>query len=61
MTPIDTEQMKVFISSTSEDLKDYRAVARLSVLDVGWFPEMMEHWRDARGDGGSMLQKACGM
>jgi hypothetical protein len=41
----DTEhKMKVFISSTSEDLKDYRAVARLTVLDVGWFPEMMEHF-----------------
>lgn len=36
--------MKVFISSTSEDLKDYRAAARLTVLDVDWHPEMMEHF-----------------
>ena len=45
MTTNDAEhKMKVFISSTSEDLKDYRAVARNTVLDVGWFPEMMEHF-----------------
>lgn len=34
----------VFISSTSNDLVAYRAVARLAVLDVQWIPEMMEHF-----------------
>jgi hypothetical protein len=35
---------RVFVSSTSEDLKDYRAAARLAILDVEWEPEMMEHF-----------------
>src|SRR3989442_7568732 len=33
---------KVFVSSTSEDLRDYRAVARLAVLDMNWTPLMIE-------------------
>ncbi len=36
--------MNIFVSSTSEDLQDYRAVARNVILDVGWHPEMMEHF-----------------
>jgi hypothetical protein len=36
--------IRVFVSSTAEDLKDYRAVARNVVLDTGWVPDMMEHW-----------------
>src|SRR5690349_13700527 len=36
--------LRVFVSSTSEDLKDYRAVARLVILDQGWTPVMMEHF-----------------
>jgi hypothetical protein len=38
------QRVDVFISSTSQDLEDYRAVARLAVLDMGWRPDMMEHW-----------------
>jgi hypothetical protein len=37
------KQFNVFISSTSKDLNDYRATARLVTLDVGWVPRMMEH------------------
>lgn len=36
--------LKVFVSSTSEDLTDYRAVARLAICDMKWAPDMMEHW-----------------
>jgi hypothetical protein len=39
-----SSQLRVFISSTSEDLQEYRAVARLVVLDMGWTPVMMEHF-----------------
>ena len=39
-----SRNIRVFISSTAEDLKDYRAVARNVVLDIGWMPNMMEHW-----------------
>ncbi len=35
--------IKVFVSSTSKDLETYRAVARLTILDLGWKPVMMEH------------------
>jgi hypothetical protein len=34
----------VFISSTSEDLKEYRLAARDAVLEVGLRPEMMEYF-----------------
>jgi hypothetical protein len=37
-------KLNVFVSSTSEDLKAYRAVARLVVLDMEWMPIMMEHF-----------------
>jgi hypothetical protein len=36
--------LKVFVSSTSEDLKNHRAVARLAVCDMQWTPFMMEHF-----------------
>lgn len=35
---------KVFVSSTSKDLDDYRGVARSIILDMGWLPVMMEHF-----------------
>jgi Domain of unknown function (DUF4062)/SIR2-like domain len=41
---IGPSKLRVFVSSTSEDLRDYRAVARLVILDMGWYPEMMEHF-----------------
>ena len=36
--------LKVFISSTSEDLGPYRQAAQSVVLDLGWQPIMMEHF-----------------
>jgi hypothetical protein len=36
--------LTVFVSSTSTDLEDYRAVARNVVLDMLWKPVMMEHF-----------------
>ena len=36
--------MKVFISSTSEDLRDYRKVVEQVVLDAQWQPLGMEHF-----------------
>lgn len=36
--------INVFVSSTSEDLRDYRAVARNVILDMKWVPQMMEHF-----------------
>jgi hypothetical protein len=36
--------LRVFISSTSQDLHDYRGVARNVILKMGWFPEMMENF-----------------
>src|SRR5262249_27622888 len=38
------EELRVFVSSTSKDLEDYRAVARNIILELHWFPEMMEFW-----------------
>lgn len=35
---------KVFISSTLEDLKDYRFAARDAVLRKGWAPLMCDYW-----------------
>ena len=37
-------KFKVFISSTSEDLRRHREVARDAVLDMDWHPVMMEHF-----------------
>ena len=37
-------EIKVFVSSTSEDLRDYRAVIRNVILGMGWHPAMMEHF-----------------
>jgi hypothetical protein len=39
-----SERLTVFVSSTSEDLQDYREVAKDVVVSLGWHPEMMEHW-----------------
>jgi hypothetical protein len=36
--------LTVFVSSTSQDLEDYRAVARNIILDMNWRPVMMEHF-----------------
>jgi hypothetical protein len=38
------QPIKVFVSSTSDDLADYRAVARNVILDMHWQPVMMEHF-----------------
>lgn len=35
--------IRVFVSSTSQDLADHRAVVRNVVLDMHWHPVMMEH------------------
>jgi hypothetical protein len=43
MCPAD-QILKVFISSTSEDLKEYRAIARNAIIEAGWFPVMMENF-----------------
>src|SRR5437868_512382 len=42
-------QCSVFISSTSEDLKEYRAAARDAVLAVGLRPVMMEYFAASGG------------
>jgi Domain of unknown function (DUF4062) len=39
----------VFVSSTSEDLKPYRAAARDAAIDAGCLPRMMEYFA-ASGD-----------
>ena len=40
----DSGKLRVFVSSTSEDLRDFRAAARHVMLDLGMDPEMMEHF-----------------
>lgn len=40
--PGPAKDLKVFISSTSEDLRPYRAVARLAIEDIQWRAEMQE-------------------
>jgi len=40
----DGDGIRVFVSSTSEDLRDHRAVARNVIMDLGWQPTMMEHF-----------------
>ena len=42
--PADRAKLKVFVSSTSEDLRDFRAAAKHVILDLGMDPEMMEHF-----------------
>jgi formylglycine-generating enzyme required for sulfatase activity len=39
-----TRSLRVFVSSTSEDLKPYRAAARDVILDMGWQFVGMEHF-----------------
>lgn len=41
--PGSPQDLRVFVSSTSKDLHEYRAVARNVILDVKWLPQMMEH------------------
>jgi hypothetical protein len=38
------QTLKVFISSTSEDLKDYRVVVRNTISELGWVPRLMENF-----------------
>ena len=45
--PRDTNRLNVFVSSTSEDLQAHRSVARQVILDLRWFPVMMEHFGSA--------------
>jgi formylglycine-generating enzyme required for sulfatase activity len=47
---------KVFVSSTSDDLKPYRQAAKDVVLDLGWHPEMTEHFGT---DGSAGIVEAC--
>jgi hypothetical protein len=42
-------QCAVFVSSTSEDLREYRIAAREAILAVGLRPEMMEYFAAAGG------------
>lgn len=42
--PRSFDHLKVFVSSTSEDLQVHRAVARQVILDLDWHPTMMEHF-----------------
>ncbi len=48
--------MRVFISSTSEDLRNYRLAARDVVLDLDGTPDMMEHFGT---DGRLGIIEAC--
>jgi hypothetical protein len=43
MSPYD-QDLKVFVSSTSEDLLEYRKVARAVIDKMGWKADMMEDW-----------------
>lgn len=36
--------LRVFVSSTSKDLHEYRAVARNVILEMDWMPKMMEYF-----------------
>jgi hypothetical protein len=40
---VTSDAIKVFVSSTSEDLTDHRAVARNVILEMNWQPVMMEY------------------
>lgn len=52
---------RVFVSSTSEDLRDYRGIARNVVLKMGWYPEMMENFgADSRSTVEACHQKIKG-
>ena len=42
--PRDSTSLTVFISSTSDDLDEYRAVARNVILEMDWHPKMMEYF-----------------
>jgi hypothetical protein len=42
--------LTVFVSSTSKDLEDYRAVSRHVILDMQWRPMMMEHFTAQPGN-----------
>ncbi len=44
-----TRHCAVFVSSTSEDLREYRIAAREAILAVGLRPEMMEYFAAAGG------------
>lgn len=48
--------MRVFVSSTSKDLRPYRDAARAVVLDLGDQPVMMEHFG---ADGSRGIVEAC--
>jgi hypothetical protein len=39
-----SQALNVFVSSTSEDLTPFRSAAEQVVRDLGWVPEMMEHF-----------------
>jgi hypothetical protein len=41
---IPVQKINVFVSSTSKDLQEYRAVAKYVILDMDWTPKMQEHF-----------------
>lgn len=45
--PPSSAILRVFVSSTSEDLAAFRDAARQVILDAGWHPVMMEHFGTA--------------
>lgn len=36
--------LRIFVSSTSQDLKEHREVVRDSIMSLGMHPAMMEHF-----------------
>jgi hypothetical protein len=45
----DTAMLRVFVSSTHDDLKRHRQVIRDAILKVGWHPDMMEDFGSGTG------------
>ena len=43
------KRCSVFISSTSEDLKEYRVAARDAAIAAGFLPDMMEYFAASGG------------
>lgn len=56
--PKSPQDLVVFVSSTSEDLEDCRAVARNIILDMHWRPVMMEHFEAQPGTTVDACRKA---
>jgi tetratricopeptide (TPR) repeat protein len=39
-----SQYLNIFVSSTSDDLREYRAAVRDAILELGQYPVMMENW-----------------